>query len=95
MMDVHWRPQVSLCNPCAVNYDYVINFDDLAKDSNRLLEFVQRNEPEQNQIRFDNSTSPVVTNDKAMNLFRNLSQEVLSYIKKIYSGDFSTFGFQT
>ena len=39
--DIHWRPQVLLCHPCRFQYSYVIRFENLAVESNRLLDYVQ------------------------------------------------------
>merc|ERR1719369_2275238 len=58
-LDVHWRPQTDLCSPCVLNYDYVVEFDNLVQDSNHLLNFVQRNDPEAKKVYFEDGGSQV------------------------------------
>ena len=35
--DIHWRPASAFCNPCKVRYDYILRFEDLAKEQQLFL----------------------------------------------------------
>ena len=36
-LDVHWRPASAFCNPCKVRYDFILRFEDLAKEQRLFL----------------------------------------------------------
>ena len=91
--DVHWRPQVALCNPCAVNYDFVIEFENLAKDSNHLLKYVQRNDPESKKVFFDESIKHLIDKSKALKAFSKLNKQVIHRLSLIYEEDFNIFNY--
>ena len=37
LMNEHYKPMVELCQPCAVNYDYIGNFATLRQDADAIL----------------------------------------------------------
>ncbi|XP_033098921.1 carbohydrate sulfotransferase 14-like isoform X2 [Anneissia japonica] len=39
-MDMHWRPMNELCQPCAVNYDFIGSFEYLSVDANEVLKTI-------------------------------------------------------
>ena len=78
-----------LCNPCALNYDYVIEFDNLTFEGNRLLEYLQRFDPEESRVMFrTNHRPPRINSDKIKIAFQNISESLLESIKHIYRKDF-------
>ena len=36
-LDIHWRPASAFCNPCEVRYDFILRFEDLAKEQQLFL----------------------------------------------------------
>ncbi|XP_038056655.1 carbohydrate sulfotransferase 14-like [Patiria miniata] len=42
-MDQHWKPMHLLCQPCAVQYDFVGSFEQLSEDSNYVLDKIKGN----------------------------------------------------
>ena len=42
-MNEHYKPMTALCQPCAVQYDYVGNFATLRRDANRVLQYLDVN----------------------------------------------------
>ena len=93
--DVHWRPQVRLCNPCVVNYDFIIRFEHLAKDSNHILEYLQRNDPEEKKVFFNPKRSPVIDRNKTKKAFSSLPNSLFEKLKKIYLDDFQAFNYSS
>ena len=96
-MDIHWRPQVLLCHPCQFNYSYVIKFENVVPESNRLLEYVQTNNlvtplpeslyfPEQNNP----STNSTILTQKTM---LRISEESVEKLREIYKDDFIFFNY--
>ena len=83
---------VDLCFPCQINYDYVIDFDNLYSDSKNLLKYLQKNELETNKI-FINKRKTAVVKTSAFNEISKLPNETVTKIKKIYKDDFYIFGY--
>lgn len=80
-----------LCNPCAIDYDYVIRFDNIADDSNRLLSYLQRNDPPDKKISFPDNKPPTVNVDIAKLQFEAISSTYTSRLKQLYEPDFELF----
>ena len=91
--DVHWRPQNILCNPCAVNYDFVVRFESLAKDSNHLLKYLQRFDPESKKVFFDESRSALINENQTAAAFNDVSKRIMERLKKKYLNDFKIMGY--
>ena len=89
-LDVHWRPQVDLCNPCAVNYDYVVGFEDLARDSNRLLRWMQRNDGEEVLM---NEMSSAINRTVALENLKLISDDSKIKLRLLYRKDFDVLGY--
>jgi len=88
----HWLTQTRLCNPCAVNYDYIVRFESMAEDGNHLLKFLQRNDPEEERVFFKLSSAS--TNDhKITNTFKEISNSTIDQLRKLYSDDFNIVGY--
>lgn len=90
--DIHWRNMVDLCFPCQINYDYVIDFDNLVSDSNNLLKYLQKHELETNKV-FINKRKTAVVKTSAFNEISKLPNETVTKIKQIYKDDFYIFGY--
>ncbi|CAK8684424.1 unnamed protein product [Clavelina lepadiformis] len=93
--DVHWRPQVDLCNPCLFNYDYVIKFENLATEANGLLRYLQRNDPEEKKYFVDETHNPLIDDEKTRKVFDGIGNDVLDGLERIYAHDFRVLGYKT
>ena len=93
--DVHWRPQVSLCNPCAINYDYVVRFENLVEDSNTLLEYLQKNDPEKAKMFFKSTTSSRIGSSKTSKAFSSLDSDLIKRLADVYKDDFRIMGYSS
>ena len=91
--EYHWRPQLTLCNPCVVNYDFVVRFETMGNDGNHLLKYLQRNDPEEKRVFFDSSHTATVDEARAAKAFKNVRAETLEKLKKIYWDDFKIMGY--
>ena len=85
-VDVHWRNIMDLCNPCALNYDYIINFDNLNEDSNKLLDYLQKSDDEKDKIFFGSRKSVIDTN-KTDAILNQLPNEELKNLVNVFERD--------
>jgi len=92
--DVHWRPQTDLCSPCAVEYDYIVDFSNLKKDSDHLLEYLQRSDPKDNQVYFEQHRN-AVDGSNTKKIMYTLSPFVLKRITEMYNKDFTVLGYNS
>ncbi|CAK8686213.1 unnamed protein product [Clavelina lepadiformis] len=91
LMDVHWRPQVSMCMPCHFDYSYVMKFENIAEDSNRLLDYIQDNGshvPLKEKITFPTGHSSLVQNSRTQQAFDQISETDVETLRRIYADDF-------
>uniref|UniRef100_F6TJT5 Carbohydrate sulfotransferase n=1 Tax=Ciona intestinalis TaxID=7719 RepID=F6TJT5_CIOIN len=91
-LDVHWLPQVKLCHPCQLNYDYIMRFETLANDSSRLLEYLQWDRKEDSKIKLSVQKSATQTEDTKV-AFGQISQDEIKILKEIYKEDFTLLGY--
>jgi len=92
--DIHWRNMVDLCFPCQINYDYVIDFNNLAEDSNNLLKYLQKKEPEKERI-FINERKTEVVKSSAFSTINKLPNKTVFKIKQLFKDDFYIFGYNS
>ena len=87
---MHWKSQVSICNPCLINYDLIIDFDDLSRQSNKLLSYIQKADFTDNKIFFDESLrfSREERFDKTKHFLDMLSREEVTALGNIFESDF-------
>ncbi len=43
LMNEHYKPMIELCQPCAIDYDFVGNFATLRRDANAILDHLKIN----------------------------------------------------
>ena len=90
--NLHWRPQVSLCNPCAVNYDFVVRFETINEDETHLLRYLQRNDREHRKIQPKKSI--IATNrNVTSNVLKKIGMKTIEKLMEIYSEDFKIMGY--
>ena len=87
----HWRSTYHLCHPCSVQYDYVGRFNDLANDSQRILDkAVNRNGTRRYKF-------PRVIRSKTDGLMKQflkyLSPELIANVHKVFKLDYDMFGY--
>lgn len=90
-MDPHWIPQVYNCMPCAVNYSFIIAFENLAKDSKHLLDYLQRNMA--TNITLQPSGPSQTSQEITQQAFGLLSEKQVEALREIYADDFYIFGY--
>ena len=79
-----------------MNYDFIVDFQHLTEDGNRLLEWVQRFDTDkENRVLFDNTTEqlPATTDERYNSTFKTLTPELYSNISELYKTDFNLYGY--
>ena len=89
-MDIHWRPQVQLCKPCAFNYNFILRFENITYESNKLLDYIQEQNPSltSRKITFPGKDRPFVKNEETAQLFEQISIKDVQALREIYADDF-------
>lgn len=76
-----------------VNYDYVVDFDNLHTDGNRLLEYLQRNDLMKPHVMFDESSSSRTNSTRVNQYFKDIKEILLQRIINVYRYDFTLFDY--
>ena len=90
-MDIHWRPQVLLCHPCRFNYSYVMKFENITSESNRLLDYVQdykMKKPLSKKITFPDRNKPATKHSVTQYTIRQIPEDFVEKLRKLYADDF-------
>lgn len=85
----HWEPINGLCRPCDVNYDFIIQFDNLGEESNIVLRKIK---PEVYFPLHDEIT-PEGTIEKLEKYFNEIPLKYLRTLEKIYKVDNLLFNY--
>lgn len=100
----HWMPQTELCSLCQVNYDYVLNFDNMTAESKYLFEKlgIPPNFTLSPPKHLLPSVTKPVTNEtyanfdqKTMKFFEDVSAKNIHALYQYYEKDYKMFGFKT
>lgn len=89
-LDIHWNTVVSLCNPCAIGFDYVGKMETLVDDSNRVLKNLHL--PWLFPANYTDKYSTSVRTQ--FGKFETLSPQTLGDLYEIYRNDFDLFGYE-
>ena len=93
-LNPHWQKQVSLCMPCLINYTFFAKFESLAEESERLLEYFQRNsDPSAAKLRFPKISSKYLTEEKIRETWKLVPEEKVEIIRQVYKDDFLFYGY--
>ena len=90
-LNEHWRPQISICFPCHINYDFIGHQETLHEDFTKVMADLNVRDkaffPEANTIYKIKSKSLITQ------YFSGLSKKTLDQLNKVYEDDFDAFGY--
>lgn len=87
----HWEPMHSLCNPCAVRYDFIGRFENLVEESNLILDEIN---PEGGLRYPESKYIPVAnTKDKLQKYYNQLPFTLIQKIRTVYGPDMLLFNY--
>jgi hypothetical protein len=89
-LDVHWRPVVDLCLPCAMQFDFIGKFETLNQD----VEFLLRKLNESELIRlFADQPKAKTTSSLSRQSMKMLSSQQLNDLHRMFDQDLLLFGY--
>ncbi|XP_064111504.1 carbohydrate sulfotransferase 11-like [Macrobrachium nipponense] len=91
LADDHWSSYMSLCHPCAIDYDVIAKLETLQEDSDKFLRLIEAPE----YLHFPNTSRTSRRTDSVLwsDYQRQLSSHQLSALYKAYGRDFELFGY--
>ncbi|XP_071512216.1 uncharacterized protein [Panulirus ornatus] len=89
LVDSHWTPVCELCDPCGANYSYILHLEN-PTESAYLLSLLQTQNISLPK-RHKSIGSPKNYSD--LWYFKDVPEELMSKIHKLYRGDFDLFGY--
>lgn len=94
--DEHWVPYYRTCEPCMVNYDYILKFETLDRDQNFFIQDANLNGYlyETNYLRNINPLG--TTTRKTLDEYiKGISRSLLDEVYKIYENDYKLFNYSS
>ncbi|KAI6660596.1 Carbohydrate sulfotransferase 11 [Oopsacas minuta] len=91
-LDHHWRPATPICNPCAVDFDIIIDHDLVIEESQLLVDYLQKNKQSNEPIYFQDYPRRA-TREKCNDNFRDIPQILRKKLYKIFYDDYLLFGY--
>ncbi|XP_064111505.1 carbohydrate sulfotransferase 11-like [Macrobrachium nipponense] len=91
LADDQWSSYMSLCHPCAIDYDVIAKLENLQEDSDKFLRLIEAPE----SLHFPNTSRTSRRTDSVLwsDYQRQLSSHQLSALYKAYGRDFELFGY--
>ena len=95
----HWNPQVNLCYPCNIEYDFVLDIEDIEEETEyffnhigipRFVQYPQRNRPSDN-----GKDSQGVFDTETKSQFSKVDPALVNALYHYYEKDYKILGFQT
>ena len=80
--NVHWRDQLSLCEPCTIKYDFIGKQEYLTEEGNYVLRQINASET------FPNPIDGITSWTKSVKAFKELSKQTQHLVQGIYANDF-------
>ena len=87
--DMHWRPAHETCYPCAINYDYVGNFETVKEDADYILRKLHLDE----MVEFPSFIGSK-TSEKLHTYYSQIPLDRIIRLAEIYRVDFDMFGYK-
>ena len=88
-LDMHWRPAHQTCYPCAINYDYVGNFETVKEDADYILKKLHLDK----MAEFPSFTGSN-TSEKLHTHYSQIPLDRIIRLAEIYRADFDMFGYK-
>ncbi|RLU20365.1 hypothetical protein DMN91_006973 [Ooceraea biroi] len=92
--DEHWAPYYHTCNPCTVNYDYILKFETLERDQAFFIQDTNLSEYlyDRNHLRNINPYGATTT-ETLREYIQEIPQSLLKEIYKVYESDYKLFDY--
>ncbi|XP_012939879.1 carbohydrate sulfotransferase 11 [Aplysia californica] len=90
-LNEHWQQYYKLCHPCLINYDYIGSYENVEKDTAHVLDKIGAKSL---------MKSPFISETKRLSekeligTYKTMSSKDLNNLFKIYSPDYTLFGYK-
>ncbi|XP_018353081.1 PREDICTED: carbohydrate sulfotransferase 11-like [Trachymyrmex septentrionalis] len=94
--DEHWVPYYRTCEPCMINYDYIIKFETLDRDQNFFIQDANLN-GYLYETNYPRNINPLgTTTRKILNEYiKEIPRSLLNEVYKIYENDYKLFNYSS
>ena len=85
-----------LCHPCRFNYSYIIKFENLALESNRLLDYIQSyklNTTVAERLSFSDKKKPATKSSVTTDTMQQIPESFVKQLRTIYADDFLLYDY--
>lgn len=87
--DEHWRPYHTHCAPCSIEYNFILRFEDIDKESQLFLQYLEA--PPDVQARKENVFPGPPTAEVSCSYYSQLSPKLMLDLIRKYEPDFRLF----
>jgi len=92
-LDLHWRPQYLICNPCYIKYHFIGRFENLKIDAKHVLDTLTATGSNATFpfLHYFDSSVPL---SSRLNLFySSVSRDIVRKLIHMYKWDYELFGY--
>ena len=98
LYNAHWHPVHELCQPCIINYDYVLKTETLDHDNEHIIltylkPYMRGLGTKGNIVAGGHQTSSLTPLGRDLEIYINSSIADMSYLEQMYKHDFEEFGY--
>lgn len=90
-LNEHWEQYYKQCHPCLVDYDFVGAFESIEKDTKTVLDKVKASKSIKPPYVTD---TKILSQDELKKIYGDITGQELNRLFKIYSADYTLFGYQ-
>ena len=95
-LDMHWRPQYNLCQPCHIDYDFIGHYETLHQDAGHVLRQISRLS-NNTDVQFP-ATDLDNRNRNSHEMLRKFYGDISAYhilrLVQLYKRDYRIFGYE-
>ena len=95
-VDLHWRPQYNLCQPCHIKYDFIGHYETLHHDAEHVLRQISRlsNSTDVQFPATDLDSRNRNSREFLRKFYDHISSESIIRLLHLYKRDYQVFGFK-
>jgi hypothetical protein len=90
--DSHWRQMYQVCQPCAIDYDYMVRVETMQFDSKHILQKLNLTEEKFPQLNHHRSVSNYKL-EKDLPDFSTVPSDIMNTLHRLYAKDLEIFGY--
>ena len=92
----HWLPITQVCQPCSVNYDYIVRLETANHDSVPILELFHINDtlPHKNDGKRTMSQEQLGIGQSFLSEYANIPHDIMKNVFDRYALDFALYGYK-